>query len=340
MTTQEAAGTRSRTRAGATPWPLAADEVLAPGSVQLNDEKTELLWSSFPEVGTSTLERKRAHAPRDLYLQFIDLARLRTTPEQVRDFARRWGILELCEEHGQPGSHLRTIDDPTHGTVWVRCIPPGGWGLKGRERIDGWLEAARRLRALLKVAGSLRQGRCGDDFDWALLVRHPLQLKEGWRGHLDFERKKLAEILDLQAMASSLSISLRWEGQKPDVRIGSASPFGGTTLYGIITAQTMLAVAGHGLLFCAECGSPFFPRRTPPTGERRFCQNCGLRAAWRAASRAYQTSIKEARTMAAKGVPPRVIAERLKRTEKQIVRWLKPDTRPRGETTTKSQRQT
>ena len=84
---------------------------------------------------------------------------------------------------------------------------------------------------------------------------------------------------------------------------------GGLSLAGALTVQLMASVAGHGFATCSSCGNPFTPTAHQPSfGKRRFCKNCGKRAAVAAAKTDYRK---------------RKRLERLREQEKE-----RPDERP------------
>src|SRR5262249_44348925 len=65
----------------------------------------------------------------------------------------------------------------------------------------------------------------------------------------------------------------------------------GVSLFGALTAQVMSAATGSTLALCSACGNFFVPqRRKPAFGKRRYCQACGLRAAWRDAAADYRAA--------------------------------------------------
>src|SRR6516165_6411023 len=67
---------------------------------------------------------------------------------------------------------------------------------------------------------------------------------------------------------------------------GVQAVVGGGGLFGALAVQLLVAVSGAGgLLICEECGLPFVPRRRR---DQKYCEDCGIRAAWRRASERYR----------------------------------------------------
>lgn len=60
---------------------------------------------------------------------------------------------------------------------------------------------------------------------------------------------------------------------------------GGLSLPGALTLQLMSAFAGTAISLCTSCGRAYVPKRRPAAKRNRFCNDCGIRAAWRESKR-------------------------------------------------------
>lgn len=92
-----------------------------PGAIEVKDGDL-IYWSPFPPDGKSG---RFIHSGPGLLDQFLKLAD--ATPEKIRDYARRWGVLQICQ-HGLPASHNpQPVITPSmiHGS-WCRPVGKSG----------------------------------------------------------------------------------------------------------------------------------------------------------------------------------------------------------------------
>ena len=76
---------------------------------------------------------------RTMLDQFLSLAE--GDGEQICRFARKYGVLGICAEHGMPSSHSLDCD-------MVPAPRIGGWS----EPLDRWRYYAKQFQAVLRVA--------------------------------------------------------------------------------------------------------------------------------------------------------------------------------------------
>jgi hypothetical protein len=174
-------------------------------------------------------------------------------PGEVVGFARRWGVLGLCQ-HGLVADHERypgLADEPCR-LQYAEAVERWRYYADAMKRA---LEEGAKLRGQRKLgAQSARATKRIEDF---LLVCRRLVLYFG-----------------------GLRPVLVVEGGRFEIKLSGASY--STGLAAALTTQFLFAVAGAaGIASCAGCGALFMPRRRPAKNRRSYCTECGIRAAWR-----------------------------------------------------------
>jgi len=195
-------------------------------------------------------------------------------PEGFLDFARRYGLLNLCG-HDLPACHYPI---PYTSLAFARrysfpCFPvvlePGGM-----ERLDTWRRFSRVADALLSIAAKLRDGKKGARADWRTVV-----------GASDVERKVrsvtrqksieeddwvlLAHELQRWLQLGNVRPVLRGFDQRLDMDLSSEG------LFPNIAKQLVFTVAGfERISFCDGCGRVYVPTRKPRPDRRKFCKHC------------------------------------------------------------------
>src|ERR1017187_5244584 len=112
----------------------------------------KVLDTSIAGLATRSERRK----PPDLLERFCLIAESADTDAAIVAFARRWGLLGLCE-HGLPSEGLCN----GHST----CTPCG-W--TGTESFDHWRRLARAFQSMLRIGLALNRGKPGENADWEL----------------------------------------------------------------------------------------------------------------------------------------------------------------------------
>jgi hypothetical protein len=240
--------------------------------------------------------------------EFLELSD--ASDAEILDYARRFGVLGLCEQHECTVGHpfaLHKAEEPSAifpGGPLEHCAP-SGWPNECREPLALWRRWAARFGTLLRLSIELRHGRSGELDDWYLLApglklekafaqRH----REGfWAGLLE----KVNQILSFAPQR------LRWgvEGKSlvedrllPSpplvLRFVPFSYYG--ALWSALSIKLAFAAAGaKDLSFCSNCGKLFEVPHKPPTGTHTYCHRLECkRAALRLASRTYYKQHREA----------------------------------------------
>jgi len=242
--------------------------------------------------------------------QFVDLTQEDApAPRAIEAYARRWGVLEICE-HALPRTHNprrqpsipRLAEDPgaagwqpwQDGCYPLGYVPFGVATPKGRtsphyecwEPLRSWARVSRRARALLNIAARLHGGARGPVEDWHLLLggdetieswssrRKQTELSDDhirryYGSRLNEERSRLSGQLNDWLELGNVRPVLTWAQQGPELRTWIHG------LFGAIALQLVLAVARtEALAICSHCARSYLPKRKPVEGKRRYCDEC------------------------------------------------------------------
>jgi hypothetical protein len=193
--------------------------------------------------------------------------------DQIAQYAKRWGVLGLCQ-HAVPDRGFILVlgheHQSTFGSEPCRTV--------GTEPLETWRWYAGVFRTLVERAQTLRKP-------------NRLRLRSR-RAH-----KEVQEFLEhcdwLVRFFGCLRPILVVENFRLEIKVGGR--WLSTGLAAALTAQLLFTVAGSSrLATCSNCGQLFRLRRNPRPGENAYCENCGIRAAWREAQRRRRQRAKKA----------------------------------------------
>jgi hypothetical protein len=222
-------------------------------------------WTDADLAGTDTL-----------LSDFIDLAA--ADPEQMAGFMKRYGILELCGEHGQPDGHndglycpLLDVDNGQRCGVLVRTVR----------------RAARAFADLQQWGQAVREGQkppAGSGHDVQLLM------PGFWfRNHVITDRERIAHHLTRLNRETGVRPLVTW-----DERLTVNHAAGG--LLGVLAILLTREIMAPGIrsFRCSVCGDLVDRGRPPQPDEAIYCtkpsckreQRRRNQAAWRARTRA------------------------------------------------------
>ena len=211
-----------------------------------------------------------------LFERFLGLAEAQ--PKQVLAFARRYGILNLCQTHRLPYEHCRM---QSHQQDERRCEP-----MLQREPVSEWLRFAKNAQLLLRVAAALHRGEVGDREDWLALFAFEFASPgaELFTGNV-IRKPACAGIylkyyLDMWLSFGGVRPLFEWCGDRPRIVLGGAGFFGAVAMHLVLTVCRM-----DGFATCSGCGTPFVPRRRPAADRRAWCPECGSASGYRASKR-------------------------------------------------------
>ena len=235
----------------------------------------------------------------ETFLRLVD-----ARPAVIGDFARRWGILGICK-HTLPRTHDFREGPPTRfcrtkGYRFTRNTE-SGW-----EPLHVWRRYAGQARAIVDVAAQLHQRKIVRDKDiWRRTHSHVFLTYPDFLGNREAQCHAISVAINGWLELGMVRAFLNWELDSPaTVTLGTSvlrqdrpeirpivlnlfPEMQGHTLFGALGVQLLMAVSRTaGFATCSSCGHPYTPTRRPSPNRRRYCPNCGVRAAWRDAQQA------------------------------------------------------
>ena len=250
----------------------------------------------LPEVDTRVTRRRPGRRFSPMLLdRFMQLPLARDPSGATATFASRYGRLGLCR-HGLPNRHQhRAIQFRAEGDCW---------DLSGPEPLEAWLYWARRAKAMLELADTLkgwRDRRTGElaarrlvsedqpypaGRFWDVLRSTHEQLAEMWTcqrrpgvrpafTHRHRWPRILGGAVERWAQLAGVEYAITWRGGviEPDLRYSD--------LFGLLGVQTLRRIASNRpdrrvteVLYCQapDCGVEF--ERWQPHGRARYCRGC------------------------------------------------------------------
>lgn len=245
-----------------------------PAVIDLDDKNYVLTWR-WGDPPDEDPDRPPSKSPT-LLMEFTRLSDPKAGNEAILAFARKWGVLELCD-HGLPctHNHLQEYFMPNN---W--CSPNKYTDGERRyfESLRRWKYYAEQARAMLSIAACLRHGNPGRKEDWRLIFRWSREEKHPTNFHgeeYDIDKRLLIYLVNRWVALGNVRPILKSEGDCDFITFD-------TNLFGKLAAQMMMVVGGtNGLGYCSACGMPYAPQRQPKSSQRNYCQECRERAPWR-----------------------------------------------------------
>lgn len=233
--------------------------------------------------------------------------RIRSDGDVVQ-YVKRWGAFGICQTHALPAEHdgegLRlsrlTGFEPKElpdgleydSLAWSRrgrCRP--GWNPHPQDEIfseplERYHYFSRQARTIAILASALHNHDPGRSEDWERLGGlNPVDMDQRLGSSIDeyggWRRVVLMESINEWLHIGDVRPSVVWFEHEPSFRFFESTPFG------TLGVQLLLAATRRqGLAVCSECATPYFrKKRAPKKGFRNYCDECGVNAAWRHASR-------------------------------------------------------
>ncbi len=267
--------------------PLALVPLDVPPWIELDDTGEGLVWSR----GVGTQFHLRA-PNRRMLLAFTKL--VDAPAEAIRDYARRYGVLRLCE-HWLPCTHnweVFTADKELlderlrEGEDWInpqwerltqelpKCEPM----VRGEhwwEPLAAWRRYASEARMMLTIAAHMRLNEPISKDEWRQLGESDSSFKVmEMLDPVGYDNPGLQRVVIMHYVrkwlrASATHLQFSWSQEGPRIEV---HPHG---LVGTLALQLATSlVGGDGFAFCSGCGRVYAPEETPRAGQRHYCEDC------------------------------------------------------------------
>lgn len=251
--------------------PLGATQRIIPGVIEIQEWPKSgwvLLWKHYDELRGKY--PRQVESDDGILAAFIRLEN--ATPEQVRSFAQRHGVLDLCDRHGLPYQHGAAPYPAGEQSLSRGCR------LAHREEIARWLAFAGFAAAVWRISHNLHSGAQTDAADW-----HTLNAWSSWSESTvplnpGGRRAVLANAVQLWVRLGNLRPQFCWTDPEGSPEI----VLSGTGTFGAIARQLLAAATHPGhtgaprLEVCTGCGNPYphEGKRRPRRDRGTFCSVC------------------------------------------------------------------
>lgn len=245
--------------------PLTARQWRIPDRIELKGEK--LFWHETP--------RHVVKLQGEILEAFLRLAN--ASSSRILEFAKQWGVLELCK-YDCP---------PSHPPLYWLCPVKNSYSYHPRmedgapwEPVTAWRRWAQRANATLNVAGDLYEDKIAREEEWRVACWierksedrnysiRPKRVEAGWR--------LLALNLNYWLELAEVRPYVDWAKSPEDNKGRLSLPLMVGGLFGALATQLVLAISRtDGLAICSGCGVGYVPSyRRPRAGERHYCKEC------------------------------------------------------------------
>ena len=264
------------TPSGALARPAPSNPWQVPTDMKLKG--AEIVWSYSQGIRAA-----EADASKNIAEHFASLAQ--ATDDEVFAFARVYGPLYLCNQHGQPSKHDTSIRLSRATGYWDGCplreLSPGVYA----ERVEDWCMHARGFGAVFRLFAQLHRGHLGDPDDWRGMAdmqglqgvdvsrlsgkRPPDEEGLSEPDYLPDRRGLLAMVVGGLLRVGDVRPVLYWSGTTP------VRSFAYNSVWGYLAVQLWLATgSANGLAMCASCSQVFTPTKKQSENKRTFCPSC------------------------------------------------------------------
>ena len=235
---------------------------------------------------------------RGMLESFVKLAD--ATDEEIRRYACKYGVLHLCKEHLTPAGHNHQCQPMM---MWHIDLGVGASEVtfKEGEPLKIWRKYANYAQGLMNISRELHEGKLGRKKDCLRTQLNYFDDPNYVENYADSNEREKAIVKQKQYVDYAVNYWLAqaavrpvffWENERPEITFESNYGYG--KLFGNLAIQLMMAISQtKGLAICSSCGKFYNPQRRPREGKRRYCEDCGSKAAIRDASAAYRKRKKD-----------------------------------------------
>jgi hypothetical protein len=254
---------------------LAVSEYLIPSRIRLEGER--LFWQPVEQW-------KKVKPIRETFADFLALAEPKESDRDVLDYARRWGVLNLCRKHLLPVSHDN------------RCKPFERHTDSQGEPVSQWRCFARLAGAILNLSQDLTDGRIGKGADWRVVADFdrllPLSSKAATLAELGMfgsspkrkatptalkeaaleGRAVIADFVNQWVELGNVRPQMLWQTGEPTVLLAGGLYRG--SLFGALAVHLLELAGRYVIASCSGCRKFYHPEIRPKSGQDRFCRQC------------------------------------------------------------------
>jgi hypothetical protein len=226
--------------------------------------------------------------------EFVGLAEAEDSA--IPKYARRWSVLGLCK-HNLPMGHPQLCPPsaarrdskfleviPKDQNLGVSelgvCRPAENERGEHIESLAAWRFYAKTANEILKQAEALHRA-----------AKNNTRVQ---RKRLSTAWQQIRSLIDDWLFIAPMQVGCMLQRGRLTVGLKPVNEL--SSLSAVVAAQTLsFATRSSGLTTCSACGRLCLPSLRIQEGRRRYCSNCGRRAAQRDASRDYRSRRREVR---------------------------------------------
>jgi len=211
----------------------------------------------------------------------------------ILKFAKSWGVMGVCEEHGLPVSHALI---PGGSTLGLKACWPSR--VKGTEYLveplDFWRRIITKTSAIRRVAADIASGGKGNKEHWHQIESYVVAGQEPWKSR-SAAINMLSTAIQDWIYIGGVRPRFFWNETDARWKLVHAAPGGALwPLFSWLAIQLAIEVGGGRgvVVVCPYCKDVYFPERLPTPGKRHSCKNAPCRQAY---FRDYRRSKREER---------------------------------------------
>jgi hypothetical protein len=223
-------------------------------------------------ISDTTHPSKKEAKPR-VFSEFT-----RIDPEnnaEILAFARKWGTMGICREHGLPIAHGLIPGLAAFGVkrCWLRQIEIDGTAFFA-EPLEFWRRAIGKARVLQRIGSDLSSDGGGSEPDW-LFVEDGLVIQgsEPWKNPV-LARRRLGQEVQHWLEIGRVHPAFFWSEHERRWMMRHSAPGGAQwKLFSWLGLRLAIEIAGGKGVICPYCQNTYFPERLPGPKQDHKCES-------------------------------------------------------------------
>jgi hypothetical protein len=236
-----------------------------PSDILLSEDATQVAVEDEEQYWYGAEQRRRVDG--SCLSRFVALSD--ASAQHIFQFAKRWGLLGLCD-HGKPAAHhIEDRDDRERPML----LPYRGCTPAPAESIERWRIYSRRFLVFLDVAQRLHRGEVITDTEVWDQIGRPHGFASRSLSKLEGQRKRFMRAVNLQLASVGIQPILRWDRPEPVMEFGV---FGAlrTSLLAALSMQLAITVGDCKFAICSSCHKTYRPPRRTHVNQSNYCTAC------------------------------------------------------------------